>query len=328
MSCHEIHAYDETKILREVGVETFVIGARPGHLRPVLESNGTQGCDFLSPEEARKADTMLAPGGRLEKWLVDRFDVVLVLARNDWVLNYWELMKKKRVLFRMNGQSDEGTEIRLQPFVDKGMILLGYSPDENSRFKQMRVRHTIRFYKDPSEWKGWHGNVASVMTACQSIDRDGECCNPTAYIQATEGVPHVLYGPGNENFLAKTSTVSPGPLPFEEFKRKFQEHRAYLYVGTRPASYTLNFIEAWMTGCPVVSLGPSFNTHEVCQLIDHGVNGFFSDDTSEVRGILKDLLENPDVAARIGQAARKKAIGLFGIETIRRQWHDFMRALR
>ena len=328
VSCHEIHAYDEAKLLSEIGVQTFIVGAKPGHLRPEFYSDPTQGCDFISVEEAKKTEGMLEPGRGLERWLVERFDAVLILSRNDWVRQFWDIIKDKKVIFRMNGQSDAGSHVRLKPFVDHGMILLGYSPDENRRFfKKTRIPHTIRFYKDPQEWKDWNGCEASVMTACQSIDRDGECCNPTAYLQVTQSLPHVLYGPGNENFLKQRSEQSPGPISFEAFKKKMREHRVYLYVGTRPASYTLNFIEAWMTGIPVVSLGPKYNTYEVCELLDQGVDGFFSDNLSQVREWLEKLINDHALAAAIGRRGRAKAIELFGIDTIQKQWRAFFKSI-
>ena len=83
-----------------------------------------------------------------------------------------------------------------------------------------------------------------------------------------------------------------------------------------------------MTGIPVVSLGPHFNTNEVCELIDSGVDGFFSDDIDELRACIVRLLEDAAYARKMGAAGRAKAASLFGLETIQTQWRAFIRALK
>ncbi|MFY0784083.1 hypothetical protein AB1K18_28080 [Peribacillus simplex] len=37
-------------------------------------------------------------------------------------------------------------------------------------------------------------------------------------------------------------------------KQEMRENRAFFYTGTRITSYTLGFIEAFMTGIPIVSI--------------------------------------------------------------------------
>ncbi len=113
-------------------------------------------------------------------------------------------------------------------------------------------------------------------------------------------------------------------LEYDTLKQKYRDHRVYFYVGTQPASYTLNFIEAWMTGIPVVALGRRYNTAEVCELIENGVNGFFSDNVEELRTFITKLLENPLYARRIGDAGRAKAMKVFGMEAIRPEWKAFI----
>jgi glycosyltransferase involved in cell wall biosynthesis len=328
-------AYDEASLLAELGHEVFILGDRPGLLRPSINDKTNDACRFLTPDQKQRAENMLSGRVPLESWFVDLFDWVLIVSRNDWVIDEWEKVRRKKVIFRMIGQSDEGTQIRLKPFVDEGMEILGYSPHENKRFDLFSVKNTIRFYKDPAEWCGWHGNNASVMTSCQSIQRDGECCNPTPYREVMKTLPGNLYGPGNEDFLNQRYHFSTGVrspvlsagLSYEDLKKKYQDHRVYFYVGTRPASYTLNFIEAWMTGIPVVSLGPRFNTYEVCDLIDHGVNGFYFDDLEALKRCLNRLLADREYAKSIGRAGREKAIQIFGKDKIKQQWVNFLDAI-
>ncbi len=324
LSCHEALAYDEQRILAELGHSVCVIGETTGYTRPFLPPVLSEAA-FVDPGSIQRAQQLLTEHGRVEKSFVDHFDAVFFVSRNDWILDNWEAVKHSRVVCRLIGQSDDGTEIRLKPFVDQGMVMLGYSPFENRRFSIFSIRHTVRFYKDPDEWKGWNGSDPSVMTACRFIDRDSECCNPTAYRRATNDIPHVLYGPGNDNFLGRQGASRI--LDYEDLKKAYRDHRVYFYVGTRPATYTLNFIEAWMTGIPVVSLGPRFNTYEVPELIEQGVNGFYSDDISLVEKYLKKIISDTDFAREIGSKGRQKAAEIFGKKGILEQWKSFFKSV-
>lgn len=58
-----------------------------------------------------------------------------------------------------------------------------------------------------------------------------------------------MFGPGNEG-----APESGGMLSYEQMKQKMRENRAFFYTGTRITSYTLGFIEAFMTGIPIVSV--------------------------------------------------------------------------
>ena len=103
-----------------------------------------------------------------------------------------------------------------------------------------------------------------------------------------------------------------------------------------PASYTLNFIESWMTGIPVVAIGGEFGnppflenqfTYEIPFLIKNGVNGYCSDDLGKLTEYVKNLLEDHELAKKIGAAGREKAIELFGKEKIKKQWIKFFDSL-
>jgi glycosyltransferase involved in cell wall biosynthesis len=106
--------------------------------------------------------------------------------------------------------------------------------------------------------------------------------------------------------------------------------KVYLYTGTQPASYTLGLIEAMMTGIPVVSIGPSwmrifpfgpalFEGHELV-----GMNGstkvFPYDSPADARLALQLYVEHDGWAPTNSDIFRRRAIDLFGIDTIADQW--------
>lgn len=108
-----------------------------------------------------------------------------------------------------------------------------------------------------------------------------------------------------------------------------------LHNCTWPAPYTMAFMEAWITGTPVVTIGPAladnpgwahFNI-EVPSFIQNGVNGFKSDSLIELRKYVSMLLEDYDLAKKISQEGRKSAIELFDKGKIKRQWKEFFDGL-
>jgi glycosyltransferase involved in cell wall biosynthesis len=109
--------------------------------------------------------------------------------------------------------------------------------------------------------------------------------------------------------------------------------RAYLYTGTRPASYTLGLIEAMLSGVPVVSIGAKawgdeWGGAELFEAASSDVEDMRPivaedscfDDPQDAREALRQLLEYPDKAANISRQQRARAVAMFGMDTIGPQW--------
>jgi glycosyltransferase involved in cell wall biosynthesis len=87
-----------------------------------------------------------------------------------------------------------------------------------------------------------------------------------------------------------------------------------------------------MTGIPIVAVGPKWGNsmdiagdmYEIPDIIQNGVNGFWSDDINELRERVKMLVENKHEAARIGSMGRQTAIDLFGKEFIKNLWKAYI----
>jgi glycosyltransferase involved in cell wall biosynthesis len=91
--------------------------------------------------------------------------------------------------------------------------------------------------------------------------------------------------------------------------------------------YTLNFIEAWMSGIPLVVLDAGARRHrffEIAHLIRHGVDGFVCSDPETTREAIATLQADPALGERIGQAGRASAIALFGDSVIKAEWQALL----
>jgi len=265
---------------------------------------------------------------------ISPFDIIIYMhepnSEQPQIVKAWPNIKHKKIIYRSIGQSISLTEKSLAPLRKEGLLVVRYSPKEETIPNYCGSDALIRFYKDPEEFKDWNGNTKRVITVGQSMrDRRGSC-NYDAFVKATDPFERRLYGPGNEN----TGLIGR-LLSYEDLKKEYRDNRVYFYTGTQPASYTLNFIEAMMTGVPIVALGPKHcnrdypeqQTYEIPEIIKNFENGFWSDDISELQQYIKMLMEDDELAKRISENGRKTAIELFSKEKIKNDWKNFIEGL-
>ena len=327
ISVHEILEFDELKLFTEMGHNCISYGAytnpkNPGILRPAIEG--------LYFNEELYSALMQSSRDNIHDKLIEWADVIIFMHRDDWMRNNWDRIAQKRVIWRSIGQSIPDIEARLQPYQAKGLQIVRYSPYENRIKGYIGADAVIRFYKDPEEYKGWTGNIQMVMSMAQSMPhptREREL-NWKAFKLATKGLPTTLFGPGNEQAGARDG----GVLTYPAMKDALKQFRAYFYTGTMPACYTLGFIEALMTGIPVVAIGNHLaydnfykqDTYEVADLLNSEGCGYASDSTESLHSYLKSLILSEKLASDLGAKGRELAIRLFGKETIKKDWGLFL----
>jgi glycosyltransferase involved in cell wall biosynthesis len=107
---------------------------------------------------------------------------------------------------------------------------------------------------------------------------------------------------------------------WDELKDILRTHRFYVHTADprHEDGYNMATLEAMAAGLPVLG-----NRHPTSPVTD-GVSGFLSDDPDELRGRAEQLLADPDLAERMGQAARKTVIERF---PMRRFHEDFMKSI-
>lgn len=330
LSCHSILEHDEVKIFTDLGHNVFspsgayMNPGSPGDIKRPPVDNGYYNDHLVSVSLQYGKEN-------LHKELIDWADVIIIMHKPEWVLSNWNNIKHKKVIWRSIGQSAPNVESKLALPRSQGLKIVRYSPEEQGIPHYLGHDTVIRFGKSKDEFKDWNGSKPIVATVAQSMKSRGEFCHFDQYNNITSGYPRMLFGPGNDD-----SGIAGGFLSYEDLKKVYQDYRVYFYAGTYPASYTLNFIEALMTGIPVVALGPiladvgafpNMQSYEVHKIIKHGENGFCSDEIAELRGNIDYLLANPDKAAEIGRKGRETAIELFEEEKIRNQWGEFFNNL-
>lgn len=324
LSCHSINEYEDIKLFTELGHQVVSHGAYANPRKPGDKSRPPIENAYYNKELADLVSTMPKWGSVIPKKLVDWCDVIYILGIEVWLPSNWDRIKHKHVVFRSIGQSVEHTETVLTRFRRQGLKIVRYSPFERAIPGYVGADAFIRFYKDPEEYKGWNGKVKQVITVAQSMKKR-QALKFHIFDKATRGFPRKLYGHSNDD----VGELWGGSLSYEELKGVYRDNRVFFYTCTFPAPYTMGFMEAWMTGTPIVAIGSELaGFHlEVPLLIDNGVNGFTSNNLLELRKYTSTLLEDHNLAKAISVQGRKKAIELFGKERIKREWKEFFEGL-
>ena len=79
-------------------------------------------------------------------------------------------------------------------------------------------------------------------------------------------------------------------------------------------------IEAMACGCCVIT-----TANGMCpEIIKNGINGFISNDESELKSFLNNCLEDPSLCKRMGEEARKTIIENFSLESFTNRWNEVL----
>ena len=345
LSVHAPLEFDELSILRDEGFDVFSPGSEPAPVGP----DGGDATLLLRPpvaglshdldtvrawREICLADSSVDPKLRIPAAFLRRFDAVVVMHEPSILEGLLASGIQgaaaggsgPRILWRSIGQSTPRVERRISVARDRGVEVVRYSPAERNIPDFAGEDWLVRFAKDADAYGGWTGEERHVITCGQRVRERQRHCHYDRIEAVTRGFDRRLVGPGNRDV-----PWSVGALPFDEQRRALRRARVYLHTGTLPASYTLGFLEAWMTGIPVVSIGPRLGgpdwgprVFEVSDLIESGVDGFWSDDVEELRGFVARLLADLDLAREIGRRGREKAAGLFGRTSVAREWRRML----
>lgn len=328
LSVHETLEHDELRLFTELGYEVYSHGA---YMQPGAAAKRPPLWDL--PYDPHFIELALQYSKEdIHPEMLEGIDVVIVMHKTEMVTANWPVFKSfidrgGRVIWRSIGQSVPERETELYPARTEGLEMVRYSPAEATIINNIGCDATIRFAKYPDDFLPWTGETEVVINFTQSLTQRREHVGKQWLYSAANGHVMLVYGPNNDDLRARAG----GLLSYEEQLEVLARSRAYLYHGTYPASYTLSFIEAWMAGIPIVSVGPAFGnsphyrqqqTFE--ELINDGVDGYMSDSTTVCNQHLTDLLTDIDLAKRIGAEGRRRAIELFGKETIGRQWREFL----
>jgi len=334
MLAHSIEEYMQVKLLTELGHDVFSIGAyidprNPGDdKRPALPEAPFHEdlARVVWDTPAPNGDSLWAAKQNLPQAVIDWADVIICHhVEWEWLLGNWPRIRDKRVIWRTVGQSTHENELRMTPLRNDGLQIVRYSPKEKAIPYYAGEDALIRFWMDPAEFTDWTGEERVVGNITQSMVERGSWTGLAWFKEATDGLPVKPAGKGSE------ALGGVGGLEYDAMKAYLRRIRCYLYTGTFPASVTLGFIEALMTGVPVVAAGPerwraSFGALPYGHLLyeAHEIAPLWSDNPWEAGMMLRRLLADEEWAKAVSVRGQETAEAMFGKAKIAAQWKEFL----
>lgn len=164
---------------------------------------------------------------------------------------------------------------------------------------------------DAEEYNGYEGNKPEVITVSSFFKERDFMMGYTIQKEIIDKLPYQIIG---YNPKLPKSIESKN---WEEQKSFYSNFRVYLNTTIAGAEdgYNLSMLEAMASGMPVVSFSSPTSP------ITDGINGFISDDILYLRDKLKLLLNDLDLAKKIGQKGRQTVIEKFSIDNFINNWN-------
>ena len=136
------------------------------------------------------------------------------------------------------------------------------------------------------------------------------CCNYAGWERITKDLPTRLVGTSPEPEFSKAAEN------LDELTASYQRSAIFLNTSTVSPVPT-SLLEAMACGCAVVTTA----TCMLPEIIKNGVNGFISNDESELRDYLQQLMTDHKLAKTLGQAARETVIKDFSVDVFVNNWN-------
>ena len=160
----------------------------------------------------------------------------------------------------------------------------------------------------------YSGELARGIVVVNHLARRGRRLGADLFEAARRKVPLDLVGMEAQR-SGGLGEIANDALP------AFMARYRFCFNPIRYTSLGLAVIEAMMVGLPVVALA----TTEIPTVIEHGVSGFIDTDLDRLLEGMRTLIEQPEHARHMGEAAQRTARERFGIGRFAADWD---RALR
>jgi hypothetical protein len=153
------------------------------------------------------------------------------------------------------------------------------------------------------------GELDQGIVVVNNMRKRGRRLGLDLYRQIRREVPLTLIGMDAE------SEGGPGEVPNVDVPRFISRYR-FFFQSCRYTSLSLAACEAMMIGMPIVA--PA--TTEIVTVIRSGENGYIDTDRAALSRVMRELIADPGLARRWGDAARETALRRFSIERFVADW--------
>lgn len=330
---HGVLEYDELTTLTGEGHRVFSLGDHWNRAHPV--SNGRDSKPQFFDDEFTAlflADPGCSPTAKtVTPGFCANFDVVIVSGADTWLFANLASCGATPVVYRTIGQSNDGAEAEFARLADR-ISIVRYSPREEGLPGFAKTDASIYFGKECGDYPMWTGEEGPITFHSHYNLRSAICVpDIPGYTRLTEGFDAALYGLAGEGIANYR-----GHLSSREQFPTLARAGCYVYVWSKPPSYTLSLMEAMLVGVPVVAPSARLaatlpenagfawvpERYEVPALLSGGC-GLTYDTIEQGREQIAMLLSDRPYAETISHRARERAQRLFGNASVGPQWTAF-----
>lgn len=327
LACHETLENNDISAIRMAGLDVFTTGyfinnisVNPlfsKHLDTVNNMELKNSFDFYHPE--LKNGTL--GSFKINSEWIKNFDCIINCGPYDTFYMNKDIFNGKFLIERSIGLSSEADEIR---FKELCLNIIRISPKERLIPGYAGELTVIRPPIDSTYFNGYNGNYPNILTIKAHMKRRAYEAMYSEYIEITDEFKRSRLLAGIEN----------GDIPFalknltnDELQTQRQNNRLYLSMPTRTAPLSYSFIEAMMTGMPVVTVGPllaNYPWFEHSDFIENEINGFYSNSIDQIKYYIKSLLNDQKLSIEVGKKGRDFVSQYFDISSISTQWKNII----
>jgi len=247
-----------------------------------------------------------------EDFNADDYDVLILQAPEHLKPPFTEVKMPK--IFVQHGLPD----VPDKPFIiDDPSFTIVFNEERNMQLWRLNpnMRGVAIENAVPDDFYPWTGTKKCVLAIVRYFAQRGSVCGFNLWQTLTKGLPRKVLGDGNQELSESVKDSKD----FDELRQEYSLNRVYFHTTEAYACMALR--EALMAGMPVVTCLEDIP-------FENEVEIFKSSNMRQLRHYLELCLTDLEVARRVGQAGRRKALELFNINTFAEKWEKLLEEVK
>lgn len=244
------------------------------------------------------------------------FDLILYQSKENWLLDQYQVLSPSqrnlpRIYLEHDPPRTHPTDTK-HPMDDPEVLLVQVTNFNDLMWdapgvETKVIEHGIVLPKDVQ----YSGELEKGIVVVNNLFLRGRRLGVDVFEKVKDQVELDLVGMGSKDF-GGLGEVNQAELP------RFESQYRFFFNPIRWTSLGLAVCEAMMMGMPVVALA----TTEMSSVIQNGVSGYIDTSIENLIDYMKELLDNPFEAKKLGLGAKEAATERFSIERFSRDWND------
>ncbi len=282
----------------------FYVPVRPG--RP--EGYGGRAPGFPWPDNLTEV-----PSGRVKRM---GFDCILYQSRRNYLVDQHEILSDRqrrlpKIYLEHDPPRENPTDTR-HVFNDTAGLLVHVTHFNDLMWDSGEVPtsvidHGVMVPDDAS----YDGELERGIAVVNGLGKRGRRLGVDVLARVREQIPIDLAGMESAEF-GGLGEIGHFDLP------RFESRYRFFFNPIRYTSLGLAVCEAMTIGMPILGLA----TTEMVSAVKNGVNGWVETDVEKLIGRMRELLDDPNEARRLGEGARSYARERFSIERFVADWRE------